>query len=188
MTQPGTGAVGFGTDDALLAQVLRPYRQNCQYLKSAGLKVLDASEGPGLVTADCEFEIPESCYIDDTGHFNSVEFNICYNQMLYYTVAKVVQERLVEPLSAWTMEDYWARQLADFLITDFRSSFKRAMRGGRFSGDITLLDVVEWEGDDLREPLLVLHTSCRYWDENGGNCHGDVRVAITHPTTHQTPS
>ena len=38
------------------------------------------------------------CCIDDTGHFNSVEFHICYNQTLYYTVAKSVQERLVRPV------------------------------------------------------------------------------------------
>ncbi|MFF8260197.1 FcoT family thioesterase [Streptomyces virginiae] len=172
----------LGTDTDLLAQVLKPYREHCQYLKSCEVAV--GGDGPaGLVSARCEFEIPQSCYIDDTGHFNSVEFNICYNQMLYYVIAKSVQDGLLESFAHWSMEDYWQRQLADFLITDFRSTFKRAMRGRHFSGEIQILDVVEWEGSDIREPLLVVHTACRYWDASGGNCHGEVKIAITHPTT-----
>jgi hypothetical protein len=188
LSQPSTGATEFATDEVLLQQVLKPYRLNCQYLKSAVVKVTDRPGEAGRVSASCEFEIPESCYIDDTGHFNSVEFNICYNQMMYYVIAKAVKERLLEPLSSWSMDDYWSRQLADFLITDFRSAFRRAMRNGKFSGEIQILDLTEWEGDDLHEALLVAQTSCRYWDENGGNCHGEVRIAITNPVSNQNRS
>ncbi|WP_327316396.1 FcoT family thioesterase [Streptomyces sp. NBC_01235] len=188
LSQPSAWATEFATDEVLLEQVLKPYRLNCQYLKSAVVKLADRPGEVGRVSASCEFEIPESCYIDDTGHFNSVEFNICYNQMMYYVIAKVVKERLLEPLSSWSMADYWSRQLADFLITDFRSSFRRAMQGGKFSGEIEILDLTEWEGDDLHEALLVAQTSCRYWDENGGNCHGEVRIAITNPISNQNRS
>ncbi|MFG2337331.1 FcoT family thioesterase [Streptomyces yangpuensis] len=191
MTQTRTPPAGsrpdrLDTDTELLARVLRPYREHCQYLKSCEVTggTGDGDGGAdGPLTARCTFEIPESCYIDDTGHFNSVEFNICYNQMLYYVIAKSVQDGLLESFAHWSMEDYWQRQLADFLITDFRSTFKRAMRGRHFSGEIQILDVVEWEGSDIREPLLVVHTACRYWDASGGNCHGEVKIAITHPTT-----
>jgi hypothetical protein len=139
-------------------------------------------DGPRL-TASCDFEIPESCYIDDTGHFNSVEFNICYNQMAYYTIAKAVKEKLVAPFSSWSSEDYWTRQLADFLITDFRSAFHSAMGGRHFHGEFELLEVIEWAGSDIRDPLVVLRTGCRYWDDRGGECHGEIRVAITNPPT-----
>ncbi|MFI2641547.1 FcoT family thioesterase [Streptomyces sp. NPDC018610] len=188
LSQPSTPVTEFATDEELLEQVLKPYRLNCQYLKSAVVKLTDRAGEAGRVSASCEFEIPESCYIDDTGHFNSVEFNICYNQMMYYVIAKAVKERLLEPLSSWSMADYWSRQLADFLITDFRSAFRRAMRGGKFAGEIEILDLAEWEGDDLHEALLVAQTSCRYWDENGGNCHGEVRIAITNPVSDQNRS
>jgi FcoT-like thioesterase domain len=70
----------------LAAEILRPYKQNATYLKSAEIThVNDKSAiSPGtadhkLVSGKGRFSIPESCYIDDTGHFNAVEFNICYN-------------------------------------------------------------------------------------------------------------
>ncbi|MFK4106595.1 FcoT family thioesterase [Streptomyces sp. NPDC019531] len=181
---PEGARTSFPNDPDLLSRVLRPYRsKDTRYLKSAVLTVTAAEDqaGGSRLSAVCEFEIPESCYIDDTGHFNSVEFNICYNQMLYYGVAKAVQEKLVPPFSGWTMDDYWNRQLANFLITDFRSTFKRSMRGRVFHGEIEFADIVEWEGSDIRDPLLALRTLCRYWDEYGGGCHGEVRIAITDP-------
>jgi hypothetical protein len=180
-TSPLAQASGleYAQDPHLMAQVLRPYRVHCRYLQAATLTAEEDAHGEVRVGAVCEFEIPESCYIDDTGHFNSVEFNICYNQMLYYTVAKSVQEQLVRPFSNWTMDDYWARQLADFLITDFRSTFKRQMQGRRFRGEIEIASVQEWEGSDLRPAMVVLQTVCRYWDDHGGESRGEVRIAIT---------
>jgi hypothetical protein len=168
----------YAHDADLMAQVLKPYRPHCRYVKSA---TVTADAGSDSVAAVCELEIPESCYIDDTGHFNSVEFNICYNQMLYYTVAKSVKEQIVKPFSDWTMQDFWQRQLADFLITDFRSTFKRQMRGRRFRGEIEIPSALEWEGSDLRPALIVLPTVCRYWDDHGGDSRGEVKIAITNP-------
>ncbi len=169
-----------GSDDVLLERVLLPYRANCHYLKSAQVAGGEPAEG-GRLMAACEFEILESCYIDDTGHFNAVEFNICYNQMLYYLLAKSVQSRLARPFSGWTMDGYWKRQLADILIVEFHSIFRRGMRGRRFFGEIEIVDIAEWEGSDIREPLVVLDTVCRYWDDDGGDCQGKVKIAITHP-------
>ena len=47
--------------------------------------MLAATKGKdaGLISAKGRFSIPDSCYIDDTGHFNAVEFNICFNQLAY---------------------------------------------------------------------------------------------------------
>ncbi|MEY9992097.1 hypothetical protein ABIE67_004129 [Streptomyces sp. V4I8] len=176
--------IRLANDPDLLAKVLRPYRSHTKYLQSATLTVSQDPVGGARISAACEFEIPESCYIDDTGHFNSVEFNICYNQMLYYTVAVAVREKLVAPFSGWTMDDYWTRQLANFLITDFRSAFKHEMRGRVFRGEIEFADIAEWDGSDIRDPLVVLRTKCRYWDEYGGACQGEVRIAITDPPVH----
>jgi hypothetical protein len=172
----------YPNDPDLLYQVLRPYRaKNCEYLKHAEVFVTGEPPEHGTVRLACEFEIPESCYIDDTGHFNSVEFNICYNQMAYFMVAKSVQEKLFRPFSAWSIEDFWTRQLGDILITDFRSAFRVQMRGRLFRGELELTDAIEWDGTDIRDPLVVLRTRCRYWDETGGDCHGEVSAAITDP-------
>ncbi|GHA45802.1 hypothetical protein GCM10010372_51990 [Streptomyces tauricus] len=172
----------YPTDEDLLAQVLRPYRaKNCEYLKSAVVGVDSGPDGQPGVGAACTFRIPESCYIDDTGHFNSVEFNICYNQMFYYLIAKSVRERVLEPFARWTMDDFWARQLGDILITDFRSTFRRPMGARLFHGEIEVADVAEWDGSDIRDALVVIRTKCRYWDDRGGDSHGEVTVAILNP-------
>ncbi|MGF7234689.1 MAG: FcoT family thioesterase [Frankia sp.] len=186
--RPETGAAPAGPgsdypdDPELVGQVLRPYREHCKYLKSAVARVTAGPvDEPARVGVVCLFEIPESCYIDDTGHFNSVEFNICYNQMLYFTLAKMVKESLVDPFAGWSMEDFWHRQLPNVLITDFRSSFRAPMSGRRFSGFLDITEIVEWEKNDLREALIVLRTECGYSDEDRGECQGDVTVAITNP-------
>ena len=70
----------------LLDVFLEPYKENCKYLKKAQFQDKETSrlikksnsENQGLWFIQADFSIPESCYIADTGHFNSVEFNICY--------------------------------------------------------------------------------------------------------------
>lgn len=174
-----TGPAGQqATDQELLEQVLRPYRPRCRYLRTATLTAAGAPAEGGRITVAGEFDIPESCYIDDTGHFNSVEFNICYNQMFYYLAAKSVAAGL-PPFGGWTMADFWRCQLSDFLIVDFHSTFRRAISSRRFSGEAAVVDVVEWAGSDVREPFTLLHTECRYWDDRGGSCRGEVKLAIT---------
>lgn len=177
--QPPVQLVRYETDTELLSQVLRPYRSHCQYLKSA---VLEAAPGPrDQVTVSGEFEIGDSCYIDDTGHFNSVEFNICYNQMAYYLIAKSVKDGLLDVFRNWMLDDFWRLQLGNVLITDFKSAFKREMRGKRFSGAVSVIDVVKLEKTERWDPLVVIRTSCNYWDETGGNCRGEVKIAISNP-------
>ncbi|MEU8251682.1 FcoT family thioesterase [Nonomuraea sp. NPDC048916] len=180
---PGNApAVAHPNDPELLHRVLTPYRaKKCEYLKSAAVTMNGQPHEGGRLTATCTLEISESCYIDDTGHFNSVEFNICYNQMAYYLVAKSIKEKLIEPFSRWTMDDFWTRQLGEILITDFRSAFRTAMRGRHFQGELSLVDVGEWDGNDIRDPLVVIRTTCRYWDEFGGDSRGEVTAAIVNP-------
>ncbi|HEY6309450.1 MAG TPA: FcoT family thioesterase [Streptosporangiaceae bacterium] len=167
----------YTTDRELLSLVLRPYRVHCQYLKTAVLEVAPNQ----MPTVSADLEIGESCYIDDTGHFNAVEFNICYNQLAYYLIAKSVQEGLLPALRGWTLDDFWRAQLPDILITDFNSRFKRKMRGKRFFGSVSLADVVRLDKSAWWKPLIVLHTSCRFWDELGGLSVGKVTIAITNP-------
>lgn len=101
--------------------------------------------------------------------------------MAYYLMAKSVKESLVEPFSRWTLDQFWTRQLADVFITDFKSTFRKAMRGRRFKGEIEIVDIAEWDANDLREALVILRTRCHYADEHGGESHGEVTAAVTNP-------
>lgn len=167
-------------DGSLMDRVLAPYRDNCRYLKSAEISLAAPSMIDGAAIARCEFGIDESCYIDDTGHFNAVEFNICYNQMFYYLIARGVQDRLFAPFDGWTMQDYWDRQLPNILITKLSSSYRRPINSRKFSGEIQLERVVQrGRGGGADGQIILVDTTCRFWDDNGGDCRGDVKIAIT---------
>ncbi|MFB2772492.1 FcoT family thioesterase [Pelatocladus sp. BLCC-F211] len=168
-------SIWVNNDDILLAQVLKPYKAHCKYLKSAEVIQEGDPQDRGRVIGRCEFAIPESCYIDDTGHFNSVEFNICYNQMMYYVIAKSVKERLMTSFYSWTMADYWAKQLPDIYIVNFESVFRYAMQSRQFRGEIEFTNI------RVRSGLMYIVTKCRYWDDQGGNCSGNVKLAIVNP-------
>ncbi|MGW3964212.1 FcoT family thioesterase [Amycolatopsis sp. NPDC005003] len=169
----------YDTDRELLERVLRVYREHCRYLKTAELTA--RPDPPAEVAVSGAFAIPESCYIDDTGHFNAVEFNICYNQMAYYLIAKAVKDGLHPVFAGWTLDDFWRLQLGNILITDFKSTFKRQMRGKLFEGRVAVTDVVRLEKTERWDPLVVIRTKCGFWDETGGNCRGEVKIAISNP-------
>jgi hypothetical protein len=174
----GTATVVFPDDPAIRERVLRPYRPHAQYLKSARVRSED-----DRVTALCEFGVAESWYIDSTGHFNSVEFNICYNQVAYYLLAMSVREHLLPVFDNWTMADYWQRQLPNVLITELRSRFRRAIDPIRFTGELTFTSARSRAVREGKAPLLIIETECRFWDDRGGLCDGEVRLVLTDPPT-----
>jgi hypothetical protein len=159
------------TDEDLLVQVLRPYKANCKYLTSAELSVRS-----DRVSAQCSFGIPESCYIDDTGHLNAVEVNIAYNQMMYYTVAMAVREGLIEEFRPWTLDDFWRHQLPDILIARFSSHFRKPINARSFLGEMEFRSVERRAPGG--NPLIIADTSYRYWDTAGGRSDGEVTLAI----------
>ncbi|MGP4112733.1 FcoT family thioesterase [Streptomyces sp. 4N509B] len=159
----------------LLDRVLRVYKPHCRYLRSAN--VLPGGEP---LRAACDFEIPESCYIDDTGHFNSVEFNICYNQSLYWLLATSVRDRLLPVLSGWTMDDFWARQLPDIYIAAYEAVFHTPMRGRElFHGEIEVRRTRHRRPTAARPGVIWLDTAVRFWEQGGGQCDGRIRIAVT---------
>ncbi|MEU9731614.1 FcoT family thioesterase [Streptomyces sp. NPDC048002] len=164
------------TDEELLARVLTPYKAHCKYLRSA---VVTAREG--LTAARCEFAIAESCYIDDTGHLNSVEVNIAYNQMMYYLVAKSVQEKLLTGFEDWTVDDFWRHQLPDILIARFASQFRRPVNPPAFQGEMEFTSVTR-RAPAGADPFLHARTVHRFWDADGGRCDGEATLAFVNIT------
>ncbi|ELP68624.1 FcoT family thioesterase [Streptomyces turgidiscabies] len=160
------------TDEALLARVLAPYKEHCKYLRSAVV-----TETDGRASAHCEFEIPESCYIDDTGHLNSVEVNICYNQMMYYLVARSVRDGLGTGFASWTLDDFFARQLPDILIARFSSNFRRPVNPRAFSGELEFRSVTR-RTPAGGSPFLHAETTFRYRDAESGRCDGEATLAF----------
>ncbi|MFB9903917.1 FcoT family thioesterase [Allokutzneria oryzae] len=154
----------------LLERVLLPYKVDCRYLCSV------EPEGDKAVRG--EFTIPESCYIDDTGHFNAVEFNICYNQLVYYLIARTVLEGRVPEFAGWTMEDFWRKQLPDILIARFESRFKRPINARSFSGEVAFTSLSLRRGT---RSMLLAHTDVSFWDVDGGSAQGAVLLAIMEP-------
>src|SRR5687768_11786581 len=102
-------------DPVMLDRVLTPYKPSCRYLKTAmvGREAARRQTDGGSVLASLfgRFVLPESCYITATGHFNSVEFNICYNQLAYGLIAACVADKLLPVFSDWTLDDFYRKQL-----------------------------------------------------------------------------
>ena len=164
----------------LLGVFLEPYKENCKYLKNAQIQypepsyslVKSKSDNAGLWFIKADFSITESCYIADTGHFNSVEFNICYNQLFYILIAYLVKNKLLEVMKDWDLAIYKRRQLSDFLIVHFSSTFKKPVNSNNFQGTLSI------NKSSARSGLIMLKTSCAFYDHNGGWSEGDVTIAI----------
>jgi hypothetical protein len=172
LTEPArTGAaVELPVDPQLLDRVLRPYKPHCRYLRSATVQ-----HGPGLNAVAAvrgRFAIPESCYIASTGHFNAVEFNICYNQLTYCLLAKCIDENVLAPFAGWSLHEFSRRQLADFLIARFFSAFHRPLQGGSFDGSVEITKVA------IRRDATFLRTVCRFEDDAGGRADGGATIAV----------
>lgn len=164
----------------LLEMCLEPYKENCKYLKKAKFQVPEPiklpekshSQNQGIWYIKGDFSIPESCYIDDTGHFNSVEFNICYNQLCYVMIAYLIKNKLLKVMADWDLENYKRYQLSNFLIAKFSSRFKKPINSDNFQGTLSINKY------SARSHLTMLKTSCAFCDQNGGLAEGDVTIAI----------
>ena len=171
--------------DDLMKQVLSPYRPHTTYLKSAEIIQIhssldgDASSAKGLITAKGCFSIAESCYIDDTGHFNSVEFNICYNQLAYVLFAKSIQDglfHLIDPVWAskiiFPFEEFVSNQLSSSLILKIEGKFSQPMDSNLFWGEVVINQIVP------RGMINFTQTEVRFYDERGAKSKGKVTLAF----------
>lgn len=167
--------IKFENDQTLMNQVLEPYFEHARYLKHAVVKNPNMPDQNERISALCKFSIQKSCYIEDTGHFNSVEFNICYNQMMYYTIAKIIKHGWMAKFKYWTLGDFFRKQLSDLLIVNFKSTFKAPIVSKNFTGEITIVNSKKIE---VNRPLIYIKTLCCFNDNKNGYCEGEVDLAI----------
>ena len=163
--------MGTPVADEVLSKVLAPYKPGCKYLKRAVCELPEAG-ADHLVRLIGELAIEESCYIEDTGHFNAVEFNISYNQLIYTLLGHCVVEGILPAFQGMGFSEYLARQLPDVLIHKFDSKFRRPMSPRAFRGYVDITETSD------RGPFIIVKTFVRFEDDAGGNSHGEVTLAI----------
>lgn len=158
-------------DTTLLKKVLEPYFANCHYLKDASVEC-QKSVSQTTVVAQGVFSIPESCYTESTGHFNAVEFNICYNQLAYYLFAECFEHKLLPVFSSLTREQYYQHHRHDFYIVNFSSTFRKPINPHKFEASIEIIKA------KIKGNNIFIQTKCNFHDKNNGTAEGKVLLAI----------
>jgi hypothetical protein len=176
-------------DYVLLRRILAPYSHvGTDYLKSLQLlhtwRFPCLSEDESLITACGEFRIPSSCYIKDTGHFNAVEFLICYNQLAYSTFGHLfdgeyfndsgfmkISPGASQALARISIDAFFKNQLSSMLILKTSTRFKGLIDAKYFTGTLSINKIKN------RSNTLFAETTCVFRDNNGGYADGEVLLA-----------
>ncbi len=155
-------------------KVLIPYHDHCHYLKKVSFKE-DKDNQANSIVAEGEFSIMESCYIDDTGHFNSVEYNICYNQLTYMFLAYTIKNGMVPELQHYSLDLFFEKQLSHILIIEFHSHFKSPINARHFFAAFGIKEIAH------KTNFTLVKTYCNFNDNDNGKSTGEVTLAILHP-------
>ena len=163
--------------DSFVTMVLQPYEaKQTVYVKRAWIE-LEAgatSAVKGAIRGRAQFSIPESCYIDATGHFNAVEFVICFNQLGYLYCAYLAGRGLLP--GSRDLGEFKSHQLAGMLIQGLESRFSRPIDPRGFEGEVRI-DAPEEERVNYWRQIYHV----RFWDQAGGNAEGAVTAAFLKP-------
>jgi hypothetical protein len=175
-------------EPSFLARVLAPYTPSgTDYLKAARVlsSCTTASDGgTAVMTTEGLFSIPNSCYIQSTGHFNAVEFLICFNQLAYTTFGHLVATGQLanlpethasantrERLKDITEDAFFDDQLSSMLILRADQRFRKIIDAKEFIATLTMKTMV------FRRDTLFVDSTCRFSDLQGGDAEGDVMLA-----------
>jgi len=171
---------------SFLNKILRPYHPtDTDYLKSTNIDLITThTKDAPILTTTGRFNIPRSCYIKDTGHFNAVEFIICFNQLAYATFGHMINSRFFDngPISGITpqcreimadisIETYFDQQLSSMLILKTTTRFKKAIDAKLFTGTLSVNKF------GYKKNTLFISTSCIFRDNDKGYADGDVLLA-----------
>ncbi len=171
---------GNAIGNRLLHKALSPYaNKGTVYLKEAyrGIHEDGSPERTDTrkETRDCTvigvFSIPESCYVDESGHFNAVEFVICYNQIMYVSLAYAVENEFLESFIE-NLEEFYRKQISDVYISKFESHYKSPINAREFEG------VCRITGSKKMHRTMYLKTEIGFSDNSGGSAYGSVDLAI----------
>lgn len=185
IAEPSSGIrLPLDISDAFLADVLKPYRPNARYLRSAQLthfrdktSLQTGGKDAGLVTGTGKFSIPSSCYIDDTGHFNAVEFNICYNQLAYVLFGKCLEADILKNLRLEkgnvSFADFKRHQLSSMVIVSIESRYYKRLKSDDFQAEFTINRISASAG------AYFCFTAISFSDDEGVKSKGTVLLAFS---------
>lgn len=168
--------------DAFLADILEPYRPDAKYLKSAQINHFKhkatteiEEKETGLMTGSGRFSIPKSCYIEDTGHFNAVEFNICYNQLAFVLFGKALQLNILQSLrfdsANLSFADFKRQQLSSMMIVSIDSHYYKMLKSDDFQAELTINRISAVKG------AYFYFTTIAFSDVEGVKSKGSVLLA-----------
>jgi hypothetical protein len=161
-------------EPSFIERTLNPYAaKKCIYLKSAAHSF---HSGSVMYGTRATFSIPDSCYIDSTGHFNAVELNICANQMYYVLWADIVRRKKMPEAVHWTEQHFKARQLPGMLIVRMESEFRKPIDAADFSAE-GCITRVRFIGSGNKKTLF-LRTQATFRDEHAGLARCEIDFAL----------
>jgi hypothetical protein len=165
-----------------VSKVLSCYFDHTTYLKDVTVTrwPRPAANAGEDVSALGTFSIDQSCYIQSTGHFNAVEFNICFNQLAYTLYAHCFATGFFQQnrpewgdrLNLFNPASFEKNQLSSMLITNFSSKFKKEIRGGRFYGELEIRRI------RAKGNCVFTTNHVTFFDDHGGFSEGDVTLAF----------
>ncbi|MBX4211960.1 FcoT family thioesterase [Candidatus Pacearchaeota archaeon] len=147
--------------------MLLPYLPHCRYLKSASIHYSE-----GKLSSSGRFEIPESCYIKSTGHFNATEFIFCFNQLGYVMFGEGIEKGLMPEIGLKSREDFQNIQLKDCYIAQMKEiKFKRPINPRSFTGDLRI-------ANHKRMGNVFYSIDAEFRDALGGSAKGNVLISV----------
>ena len=117
------------------------------------------------------FSFPELCYIDEIGHFNAVEFVICYNQIMYVSLAHAVENGLLESFIE-NLDEFYRKQLPDMYISKLESHYKSPINVRKFEG------IIRITRSKKIHRTMYLKIEIGFSDNSSGFAYGSVDLAI----------
>ncbi|MEM1168016.1 MAG: FcoT family thioesterase [Cyanobacteria bacterium P01_H01_bin.35] len=158
-------------DNDFLLKALKPYSsKEAVYLQEASVLGKLGSDSNYIVQG--KFSIESPCYVDETGHFNAVEFVMCYNQIVAVSLAYATQHKLLLCLEDLTVEEFYILYMSGIYITRLESTYKSLINPQEFSCKL------EFIKERKRSRLSILKTLVEFSDPQGGIASGKVDLAI----------
>lgn len=162
------GLVGEIISPIIVDSMLAAYSPNSSYIEEARYISHDH------FAANALFRIPETCYGDKTGHFNAVEFILCYNQLIYVMFSEAVEQGDVPEMGMTSFEEFKKIQLKGSFLTKIKDvSFRRQINPEGFVGRIDINKVKSMRGTNF------YFTNGSFADFNGGRALGEMNYAFT---------
>lgn len=166
------GGLLLGADiipQEVVSSLISPYFSSCQYLKEASF----VEDENGLNGIAGKFCIPESCYVESSGHFNAVEFIMCFNQMGYVLFGDSVRRGLAPEMGLDSLEDFIDVQLQRAYIVRVKEmSFRKPINPRDFGGSIHITRKKNAGGSNF------YLTEVAFQDSTGGKATGLINLAM----------